>query len=214
MVFEEIFSGFITTFLLVLPSVVLAIILMVVGYILGWLAKIALIKIVNYMGFDEWFGKQHLLAAIGNKSLSSIVGSILKWYIFFIFLKQSIELVNLLTLNEVLGFWISFVLLVIAALAILIIGLIFGRFARNAISATKYPLKKFIGLAVELMIVYVALVMGIRMIGLPAQLLEWTFLIAFAGIVLCASLMIGIGFGLSLKDEAKEVIKELKKKAN
>ena len=214
MVFEKILSELVNTFYSVLPSIILAVILMILGYVLGWLAKIALIKIIKYMGSDEWFDKQHLLAAIGNKPLSSLVGSILKWYIFFIFLKQSIELVNLLTLNEVLGFWISIVLLIIAALAILIIGFIFGRFARNAISATKYPLRKVVGYAVEVMIVYIALVMGIRMIGLPAQLLEWTFLIAFAGVVLCASLMLGIGFGLSLKDEAKEIIKELKKKAH
>ena len=212
MVFEEMISGVVNTFSLILPSLIFAVVLMIVGYIFGWLAKIAFIKIIKYMGFDEWFGKQHLLAAIGNQTLSSLVGSILKWYIFFIFLKQSIELVNLLTLTEVLGFWISLVLLIIAALAILIVGFIFGRFVRNAISATKYPLRKIVGYAVEVMIVYVALVMGIRMIGLPAQLLEWTFLIAFAGVVLCASLMLGIGFGLSLKDEAKEIIKELKKK--
>ena len=56
--------------------------------------------------------------------------------------------------------------------------------------------------------------MGIRMIGLPTQLLEGTFLIAFGGITLAISLVIGIGFGLAVKDEAKEVMKKLKKQKN
>jgi len=211
---EEIYATLVSSFFGALPSIILALSLMVIGYILGWIAKIVVSNIIRYMGVDDWFEQQHLLAALGNKDLSEIVGSVMKWYIFFIFLKQSVELTNLLTLNEVLGFWISFVLVVIAALVVLIVGLIFGRFARNMIQSSKGPLMKVAGLSVEVMIVYIAIVMGIRMIGLPAQLLEWTFLVAFAGIVLCASLMFGIGFGLALKDEAKTVVKEFRKKKN
>ncbi len=194
------------------PSVVLAIVLLVIGYIIGWLAKFVIVNVVRIIGVDDWFEHQHLLAAVGNKDLSEIIGSIVKWYIFFIFLKQAFEIINLATLNEFVGFWINLALALIAAIVVVIIGLIIGRYARNAIDASKSSLKKFVGLAVELMIVYVAFVMGIRLIGLPAQLLEWTFLIAFGGVVLAASLVVGLGFGLALKDDAKQIVKELRKK--
>ncbi len=207
----DILTAIYTSFLGVLPSLLVAIAFIVVGYVVGVIAKIIISKLLGSMGIDEWFEQQNLLAAIGNKDFSEVVGIIAKWYIFFIFLKQAVELVNLMTLNTVLGFWIQYALLIIVAIGVIIAGLIIGRFARNAIEATKHSLRKIFGLLLELMIVYIAVVMAINIIGLPTQLLEYAFLIAFAGFVFAMSLMVGLGFGLALKDEAKDIIKELKK---
>jgi hypothetical protein len=206
----EVLNALGEAFIGVIPSLLVAIIFIIVGYIVGVIAKAIIEKVLGKMGIDEWFEEQNLLAAVGNKNFSEIVGTILKWYIFFIFLKQAVEIVNLITLNEVLGFWIQYALLVIVAVGVIIAGMIIGRFARNAIESSDYSLKKIFGLLLELMIVYIAVVMGISIIGLPTQLLEMAFIIAFTGIVIAVSLMIGIGFGLALKDEAKTIIKEMK----
>ncbi|HPM85473.1 MAG: hypothetical protein PHY04_03410 [Candidatus ainarchaeum sp.] len=194
-----------------IPIITVILILIITGYVLGWIAKTLISNLLKYTGFNEWFNQQHLLEALGNRNVSDVVGSIMKWYIFFIFLKQSIELINLVTINEVLGFWINLVLVIIAALVVVIVGLIFGRLIRNLFQTTKIPLKNWAGIIIEIIISYIAIVMGIRMIGLPTQLLEGTFLIAFGGITLALSLVIGIGFGLAVKDEAKEIVKKIKK---
>ncbi len=207
----DIFSSLTTSFSAALPSLIAAIIFIVVGFVVGVIVKFIVSSIIRRMNIDEWFEQQNLLAAIGNKHVSDIVGTILKWYIFFVFLKQAIELVNLTTLNTVLGFWIQYAILVIVAAGVIIAGLIIGRFARNAIEASKYYMSRLLGLVFELMIVYIAVVMGISIIGLPTNLLEYAFLIAFAGVVLSVSIMIGIGFGFAIKDEAKTIVKELKK---
>ncbi len=208
---EEILGALYSSFVASLPSLLIAIVFIVLGLIFGLVAKFIISKIVSSMGIDEWFEEQNLLAAIGNKTFSEVFGTIVKWYIFFVFLKQAVELVNLMTLNEVLGFWIQYALLVIVAAGVVIAGLIIGRFARNAIEATKHSLRRIFGLMLELMVVYVAVVMAISILGLPTRLLEYAFLIAIGGVVLAVSLMVGIGFGYALKDEAKNIIKELKK---
>jgi hypothetical protein len=207
----EIANAIWNLFLLSFPSLLTAIVFIIIGYIMGVVAKALIVRILNSMGLDDWFEEQNLLAAIGNKSFSEVAGTIAKWYLFFVFLKQAVELVNLITLNEVLGFWIQNVLLVIVAVGIVLIGLIIGRFARNAIEASKHSLRRVFGLGLELIIVYIAVVMGINILGLPTLLLELAFLIGLAGVVLSASLVIGIGFGLAMRDEAKNIIKELKK---
>ncbi len=198
-------------FLQILPNLLVAIIFVIVGYLIGIFAKMLIVRLFNKIGLDDWFEEQNLLAAIGNKNFSEIFGNIVKWYLFFVFLKQAVEIINLLTLNELLGFWIQYALMIIVAIGVVIGGLIIARFARNAIEATGHSMRRLFGLAVELMIAYVAFVMGISIIGLPTFLLESAFVIAFFGITFAVSLMIGLGFGLALKDEAKEVIKELKK---
>ncbi|MDD3084105.1 MAG: hypothetical protein PHP82_03720, partial [Candidatus ainarchaeum sp.] len=132
----EILNAMGNSFALLFPTLVLAIVFIIIGYLFGLLAKIIISKILGRMGVDEWFEQQSLLAAIGNKSFSDVIGVIAKWYIFFIFLKQAIELVNLITLNEVLGFWIQYALLIIVAVGVLLAGMIIGRFVRNAIETT------------------------------------------------------------------------------
>jgi hypothetical protein len=199
------------SFVALIPILILAIIFIITGYIFGIIAKIVISKIISRMGIDEWFEQQSLLAAIGNKNFSEVVGVIAKWYIFFIFLKQAVELVNLVTLNEVLGFWIQYALLLIVAVGVVIAGMIIGRFVRNAIETTTHSLKRIFGLVLELMVVYIAVVMAISILGLPTLLLEFAFLISLTGFVLSISIMVGIGFGMALKDEAKTIIKDLKK---
>lgn len=207
----EIFNELIVSAISMSSVLIGLVIFVIVGYIFGILAKILISKVLGVMGVDEWFEQQSLLAAIGNKNFSDVIGSIAKWYIFFIFLKQSVELVNLVTLNEVLGFWIQYALLLIVAIGVVIAGLIIGRFVRNAIETTTHSLKRIFGLVLELMIVYIAVVMAISILGLPTMLLEFAFLISLTGFVLSMSIMVGIGFGFALKDEAKSIIKEFKK---
>ncbi|MDD4250899.1 MAG: hypothetical protein PHX27_01760 [Candidatus ainarchaeum sp.] len=207
----EIFDALVASAISMSSVLIGLIIFIIVGYIFGILAKILISKVLGVMGVDEWFEQQSLLAAIGNKNFSDVIGSIAKWYIFFIFLKQSVELVNLVTLNEVLGFWIQYALLLIVAIGVVIAGLIIGRFVRNAIETTTHSLKRIFGLVLELMIVYIAVVMAISILGLPTMLLEFAFLISLTGFVLSMSIMVGIGFGFALKDEAKSIIKEFKK---
>ena len=211
-VVSEVFANYYTAFVNSIPVLTFVFVLVVIGYLFGLLVKFLAISLLKYVGLDDWFENQNLLAALGNRDLSEIIGSILKWYVFFIFLKQAVELINLFTIQEMLGFWISFILTLIAAFVVLIFGMIVGRYVRNAVEATKVAIKKMLGLVLELMIVYVSFVMGIKMVGLPTQLLEYTFLIAVFGAVFAMSLMMGIGFGLALKDEAKTIVKEIKKK--
>jgi MFS family permease len=195
-----------------LPNVFAAIIFIIVGYIVGWLLKKLVVHLLKSAHLDDFMSEQHLVGSIWNKKISELAGSIAKWYVFFVFLQQAVELVQLSTLNQVLGFWINFALLFLAALVVMIMGLIVARYVRNVIELSKNPVRKISGLVIELTIVYIAIVMSIRIIGLPAGMLESAFLIAFAGIILALSIAMGLGFGLALKDEAKVIIKELRKK--
>ena len=195
----------------ILPSVFAGIILLIIGYALGWIAKKIIIFILESGHFDDFLSQQRLTEKIWNKSITQLTGSIVKWYVFFIFLKQAAELINLITLTEVLGFWINFALLLIGAFVVVIAGIVIARYVRNIVEMTRSPLRKTIGLIVELSIVYVAIVMGVRLIGLPTGILEAAFLIAFGGFVLASSIVIGLSFGFALKDEAKGIVKEIKK---
>jgi hypothetical protein len=200
------------SFLAILPGVVAGIIFIAIGYALGWIAKRIVIKALAAARLNKWIEKQNLSGSIGHKDVSVLCGDISKWYIFLVFLKQAVEFVNLSTLNMMLGFWINFALSLLAAIVVVVIGLLVGRYARNIIDSTKHSLKKTVGLVIEVVVVYIAVVMGLNIIGLPTGLLESVFLIAVAGVVLVTCIVLGLSFGLALKGEAASVVKELRKK--
>ena len=121
------------SFLNALPSIFAAVIFIAVGYIIGALAKAIVVKGLQQTKIDLWMEEQNLVGAIGNKEVSGIAGSIVKWYLFFIFLKQAVEIVQLATLNDFLGFWINYVLLLLGAVVVVLAGLIIGRYMLNSL---------------------------------------------------------------------------------
>jgi hypothetical protein len=217
--FSDLLSAFVSAlsqvggaFVSSLPNIVVAIVFIIIGYVLGCIVKYLVVRLLKSAHFDEWMQEQNLTDSIGNKKISTLGGSIAKWYIFFVFLKQAVELVKLSTINEVLGFWINFALLLIAAMVVILAGLIVGRYVRNIIESSRNSLRKVGGLVIELTLVYVAVVMAIRIVGLPTEMLEAAFLISFTGFILALSLIFGISFGLALKDEAKIIVKEIRRR--
>ena len=82
-----------------LPSVILGLLIalffVVLGWVLGNIAKKLLIEILNFAKLDDWAKEHDLRGAVGGMSLSSIGGSFLKWYIVLLFLEQALNSVQL-----------------------------------------------------------------------------------------------------------------------
>jgi hypothetical protein len=196
----------------VLPGLVAAIIIFCVGWVAGVICKRIVMKILQKTRVDDWMEEQNLVSAIGNKKISAIAGSIVKWYIIAVFIAQAVELVQLKVLREFVTsavYW--FPNLILAGL-IIFAGLILGRYIRNAIEATKHSFKCTIGLVLEILIIYAAVVMAVQTIKIDATILIVAFALAVGGFVIAIGIATGISFGLALKDEAKSIVKELRKK--
>ena len=80
------------------------------------------------------------------------------------------------------------------------------------IKDTKAKSAGIIATFTKIVIIIFVLLIALDQIGLKVSIAQSSFLIILAGIMLGIALMIGIGFGLGLKDEAKKAIKTIKKK--
>jgi hypothetical protein len=187
-------------------------ILLVIGYIIGFLLKKIVIKVVESLRFDEWLEEQNLSSAIGSKTVASVAGSIVKWSVIALFLAQGVELFKLTvfqtTLEKII---LVFIPNLILAFIICIAGLIIGRYARNLIEASLTKFRKMVGFGVELMVIYMAAVIALQQIGMPTQILIDAFRIGFGGFMLMIAVAVGIAFGLAGVDDAKKMIKEIQK---
>ena len=112
------------SFLAVLPGLIAALLIQLIGYIVSGLVGIIFRKIFEKAGLDNWVNRVKLKASIGGLSLSSVIGTILKWYVFIVFLGEAVKQVNLGVLTVLLTDLVRWLPKLIVAVIIMIFGLI------------------------------------------------------------------------------------------
>ena len=188
------------------------ILLLAIGYVIGWLVKKLIVKLVESMRMDEWLEEQNLSSAIGGKTIASIIGSIVKWSIVALFLARAVKIFEFTAFQAKLEeLVLEIVPAIIIAVVIGLIGLIIGRYVRNLIEVSMTKFRKVLGFSVEILIIYMAIVIALKLAGIPVDILIEAFRIGFGGIVLALVIAVGMSFGLASVEDARKILKDIKK---
>ncbi len=200
------------SFVRVTPGIIAALIVIIIGALigfgLGWLVRNALQK----LNVDKKFAKTNVSRAIGDMKLSALAGAITKWYIIFVFLSPAVELLRLGVLSNLLQKFVLWLPNLIVALLIVLVGLVFADFIQGAIEKAKLKGIKALSYASKIVVIIFVAIIALKQIGVDVSLAENTFLIVVGGIALALALAVGLGFGFAFKDEARNIIKKVKKK--
>lgn len=205
----RIWDGIIST----VPGVVAAIIILVVGYLIAWVIGYVVDRSLTQIKLDKWIlEKTHMQKIIGAFKLTHFLAVITKWYVFILFLPPAAGLVQLQPLSSFLlsvALWIPNVIL---AVIIGIVGLMAAHYTEWKILETKAKTAQIIAYLAKIVIVIFTLLIVLDQIGVKIAIAQTSFLIILSGIMLAIALMLGIGFGSAFKEEAKKIIKDVKKK--
>lgn len=207
----EVWNGFVR----VLPGIIAAIIILIIGYFIALLLGYVVKKMLVKAGLDSWMRKARLDDSIGHLNLSSLAATITKWYVFIVFLIPASAAITIRADNT-LGTLLSKLAMWLPKLIIALILVLFGLIAADYIYDRMMRARmKGIGLASAIVkwiiLIFIALI-ALKQIGVNISLAESTILIIITAIALAFALAIGIGFGFGFKEEAKNIIKDIKKK--
>ncbi|MBD3248910.1 hypothetical protein GF336_02585 [Candidatus Woesearchaeota archaeon] len=194
------------SFVSIIPGLIGAIVVLVIGYIVGWAFGLLVKKVLQKVQLDKFVvEKTNLQKSAGKFELSRVVGLVVKWYIFVLFLTPAAALVNLEALSEFLvkaSLWIPNL---IAAVLVAVIGFIAADYVASKVEEIKSTSSKLIAYITKIIIVIFTLIIALNQLGIDVSVAESSFLIILAGIMLA----LAIGFGLALKDESKPIIKKM-----
>ncbi len=193
-------------------GLVLAGIIAALGYCVAWVVHWIVKKALDRAKIDKWMQKNHLDKSIGYASISSLGATLVKWYIFLIFLIPAMSYLSLGELTTLLTDIVKWLPKVIVGVAIVMVGLVIADFVADKLSKAKGPAIKHLNNIVRILIIIFVAVVALQEIGIYLRLAESTFLIILTGVVLALSLALGIGFGLGAKEEAAAIVKQWKKK--
>lgn len=196
----------------ILPGLFWAVVLVIIGWFVAKFFGHLLERVLVKLKLDEHVKKAGLTDAFGHIELSHLSGLILKWYLFVVFLGDAVSLLKLGTLSLLLGSFLFWLPNVIIAMIIMILGLLLADFVADRLEKTKIRSVRIISVLVKAGILFFVTIMAFKQVGLYVAIAETTFIILLSGVSLALALAVGIGFGLALKDEAKGIIKGLKKK--
>ncbi|MDR4493054.1 MAG: hypothetical protein R3B74_01275 [Nitrospirales bacterium] len=184
-----------------LPTVILALMLLGLGYLLARVVSIFVTRLLQLMGFDRLLSRtaiQTLLERSGTKQKSSeILGMIGFWIIFLVFLIKASDTLQLTMVSDALTTIAYYIPKIGIAVLVLILGLIAANFVRELITMTCSSAGithgTMVAQAVYVAVVLLIVVTAIDALGINKDLLNNTIVILLAGLIGGAALSFGLG---------------------
>lgn len=195
-----------------IPGLIAALIILLVGWVVAWVLGYVLHNVLLRCKLDLWMKKEGLHTTIGEASISSLLATLLKWFVFVVFLVPAVDFLRLGSLTLLLADFVRWLPHVITATVFVIFGLVVADFAADKIRHSKSKGLKTLASVMRLVIIIFATVIALQELGVYIRIAESTFLVLLTGLAFALALALGLGFGLGMRDEAKSLISEWRKK--
>ena len=108
-----------------LPTVVGALVILIVGYILGRIVGGTVTRVVRRLGIDRF--TEGTALGEGGDAIPRILGKLVKYYIYFVALLAAANVLNITELSDLLAELGAYLPVILGALVVLIVGFIAGR---------------------------------------------------------------------------------------
>ena len=200
------------SFVDIIPGIIAAIVILIIGYVIAVLIGRLVRIVLEKAGLDKWLEKAKLAKAIGDIKLSSLFGSVTKWFILVIFLQAAVDTLRLGTLSTILNQFVLWLPHLIVGFIVVIAGLFLGHYVSHQIEIhTKMKGVKFVSVLFKFVIVALAVIIALQQIGVEVGIISQLVLIGVGSLAFGIALAIGLSFGLGLKNEAVNLWKQIKR---
>lgn len=221
-----IFSDWITTvsdswtsiwdrFIAFVPNLIGAVIILILGWIFGVIVSMLIDRLFRVIGLQSLFEKAKVEAILkktgAEQDATALLASVAKWIIYLV---AFIAAANTLKLPDVANFLdriLAYLPSVIAAGAILLIGLVLANFLSTVVKASviaaNLGASDTVAAIVRYSIIVFSFLAALAQLGIAETMINTLFI----GVVALLAIAGGLAFGLGGKDVAGEWLEHLKK---
>lgn len=193
----------------ILPATLGAIVILVAGYFIAKLVERwtdGLLVRLNFNTVAERGGLSEAMGRTGTR-LDPIhaVGKLLFWMVMLVVILLASSALGLESINVMFGTMLSYIPTLIAAIVIVILGMIVGEFVRAVVlvSAGRVSGVPVLAKIAKAAVVTIAIFMAVQQLGLAPELVTSAFTLIFGAFALAA----GLAFGLGARHQAGEITK-------
>lgn len=199
-----------------LPSILGALVLFLIGWILADWLKTLTTKIVNVTKLSSLVKNPALTDFLKNAQVSQkfevIVGEVVKWIVIALFFVASINVLGITSISIFLNGIIAGIPTLIAAIITLAIGVVVAGFLekmmKGSLGSSDPSMSRLVGKVVSYSVMTFFVLAALSQLGIASFFINTVFI----GFIFALALALGIGLGLGSKDLIKSLLEKWYKK--
>jgi len=207
---SESFNSAMASFIDALPTVIGALLILLVGWIVGRLVGSAVTSILTRVGADQRFS-QYAGAVYGPTAgamaPSRLVGLLARWFIYLVFFIAAANFLGWPQVSSLLNSFVAWLPNLVAAVVILIAAPVIGQVLRTTIESSSQGMglggASIVGRLAQWGVILFGVLAALAQVGIADTLVTTLF----TGIVAAIAIALGISFGLGGRDVASEVVR-------
>ena len=208
--FSNLFYGLVAF----IPNLVVAVVIFIVGWLVGAGLGRVVAQIVGSLRVDQALrstGLERLLSRAGfTLDSGAFLGVLVKWFFIIVFLVASLDVLNLSTVNlfisdVVLGYLPQVIVAVMILLVAAVVAEVAERVVVGSAKAASLNASGFLGKVARYAIWIFALLAALTQLNVATGLIQ----ALFQGVIIAASLAIGLAFGLGGQASAARYLEHL-----
>ena len=190
----------------VIPRIIAAGIILLIGYIIGRAVGWVISKILDKMNLEDTISKTGVGQAVSRSgwTMSRIISTAAKWFIYIFFITAAVDTLQYTQLSEALqSIWL-WIPNLIAFVIIIIVGSIIadfvGNWAQKELPARGVPAGRAIGLGTKGILYAIVFAIAITQLQIGGGILNTVIAALVWGIAGAIAIGLGVGLAYSLKD--------------
>ena len=193
-----------------IPNLLAALVILFAGYLLAKLIQRGVARILVRVRLNEALARGGVTSAVersgGHVNPARILANLVFWCVMFAVLLVAANALGLKSLADVFAELVGYIPSVIAAVVIVIAGILLGGFVEGLIRASAGTIHGGPTLArvARVSVVVIAVFMALQELGVATEIVTTAFAILFGAVALALAL----SFGLGNRDLAGEVTRE------
>ena len=193
-----------------LPRLAAALGILMAGFAIAKMVERGTDLFLHRIGFDRWMregGVTEALERAGTRlDPSSVIAKLVFWTVMLLVIVLAATALRIEAVSTLFAELLAYIPNVIAAVIVLVLGILLGEFVKDLVLASAGGLHGAITLAraAKAAVILLAVFMGLELLDIAQDIV----LVFFIAVVGAAALATGIAFGLGGKDVAAEVTRD------
>jgi len=193
-----------------LPQLAAALGILLAGYAIAKMVERGAEKALRRISFDRWMREGGVIEALERAGTtldpSTALAKLVFWTVMLLVILLSANALGLMVVSSLFAELLAYIPSVIAAVIILILGIVLGEFVKNLVlaSAGALPGGPTLARAAKAAVIVLTIFMALEQLGIAQDIV----LVAFIAVVGAAALATGIAFGLGARDVAAAITRE------
>lgn len=208
------FQALWTGIIMFIPSLIVAIVILAIGWAIGAIISKGISKFMDMIKFDESLkraGFEEFVKRAGlNLNSGHFVGSLIKYFIIVVFLIASFDVLGLgqvtVFLQQiVLGYLPQLIIAVLILLVGVVVGDVMGKIVVASSRTARLHSANLLGAVTRWAIWIFAILVALSQVGIAGAFIQTLF----TGFVVAVSLGLGLSFGLGGQNAAARTIERI-----